>query len=167
MQYKLQAAASYTNAPNGANLKDGGNTGFFGLNPGTYNVNEIAGAKTGGGTTSLAEYVKVFEPAGVCASGTVTLANNDQKTCTITNVRKPHLIVKKEVVGTSLASDTFDLKVKGPTDLNAVTVDSGSVPANTTYVSGDGSAVHTGEVRIRIDTIVNGGLDPADFGDFV
>jgi hypothetical protein len=139
-------------APNGSGKKDGETTGFFGVNPGAYEVGEVA--------ASTDEYVKKFDTSGDCIGGTVTLAGNDQKTCTITNIRKPHLIVKKVIIGTPPDNGLFDLQVNG------TTVDSGNTPSDTTYISGDGSDVGNGaEVRIRIDDDTLLG-DPANFGNF-
>ena len=82
--------------------------------------------------------------SGDCAG---SLAAGDDKTCTITNKRKPKLTVVKVIEGGNGA--TFDLKVNGSTVLNDVDGVGGQVtntyPVNTTYsvteTLGNGNAV--------------------------
>lgn len=68
---------------------DGGTTGAVTVSAGSHIAGEIAG--TG---SDLSHYVTTF--SGDCdASGNVSLALAENKTCTITNTRKGHLIVDK------------------------------------------------------------------------
>lgn len=147
--FNLQVDGS--TVPGGTGVKEGGDTGFNPFNPGAHTVGETS--------TTLAKYV--VQIGGACTpAGSVTLTGSDAKTCAITNIRKPELIINKLIVGTPPDAGTFNLQVNG------TTVDSASVPANTTYVSGDGSSVgNNAQVRIRIDTNGLGG-EPASFGSF-
>ncbi|MHC4065632.1 MAG: hypothetical protein ACYSUI_14200 [Planctomycetota bacterium] len=157
MQFKLQAAGSFTDAPNGANVAEGGDTGFFSVAPGDYDVSERKGT-TG---PLLDEFVKVYLSGTDCdTNGQLTLSGNQQKTCRVTNIRKPHLKIVKVRTGIAQGdSGLFDLQVDG------TTAKSGSVPAGTTYVSGNGDDVGaSGDVVVRVDTATNTGLDPAAFG---
>ncbi len=99
-----------TTAGSGANVGDGGTTGAVVVSIGSHTVGETAG--TG---TVLSDYTTTF--GGDCnANGGVTLAAGDNKTCTITNTRKPRLTVTKIVVndngGTKQVGD-FPLFVDG------------------------------------------------------
>jgi len=61
------------------NLGNGGSTGRMSLSAGTYKVSQ-----TGAGGTNLADYTSII--GGDCApDGSITLADGDVKTCTITN----------------------------------------------------------------------------------
>ena len=136
-------------APNGANKQHGGSTGFFGVYPGTYDVDE----------STHVEYVRRFQPSGFCAGGTVTLSGNLQRTCTIENIRKPHLIIQKRIVP---ATDPGQFNLQ----INDVTVDNTYAEINSSYFSGDGSNVGDGAaVEIRVDGIPDGN-PVAGFGSF-
>ncbi|MGH3080487.1 MAG: prealbumin-like fold domain-containing protein, partial [Gaiellaceae bacterium] len=81
--------------------------------PGTHTVSETFGD---GGAIG-ADWTVDF--SGDCdSSGTVTLAYGDEKTCTITNKRKPKLTVVKVIEGGNGAA--FDLAVNGSTVLDDV-----------------------------------------------
>ena len=76
----------------GANVGDGGTTGAVATGFGSHTVGE-----TGANGTDLLNYETTID--GDCASdGTITLAAGDEKTCTITNKRKPKLTVTKVLV---------------------------------------------------------------------
>ncbi|MDQ3777862.1 MAG: hypothetical protein M3310_03200, partial [Actinomycetota bacterium] len=110
--------------------------------PGAYAVGETFadGAAVG------SDWTVVF--SGDCGpSGNVTLAYGDDKTCTITNKRKPKLTVVKVIEGGNGAS--FDLKVNGATVLDDVGGSGGQTtntyPVDTAYsvteTLGNGDAV--------------------------
>jgi len=91
-----------------ADVSNGGTTGQVQVSTGSHTVSEVAG--TG---TSLSQYTTVI--SGDCApDGTVTLADGDNKVCTITNTRIPTLTVNKVVVP---VTDTgkFNLQIDGAT----------------------------------------------------
>jgi hypothetical protein len=91
-----------------ANAACGTGTGAFQTTIGSHTVSETAG--TG---TSLANYTSVI--SGDCtAAGAVTLAAGDNKTCTITNTRKPTLTINKVCVPTT-DPGLFNLRVDGST----------------------------------------------------
>ncbi|HEV3479729.1 MAG TPA: hypothetical protein VG144_09800, partial [Gaiellaceae bacterium] len=81
--------------------------------PGTYSVAETFG----NGDPVGSEWTVVY--SGDCdANGSVTLSYGDDKTCTLTNKRKPKLTVVKVIAGGNGAS--FDLAVNGATVLDDV-----------------------------------------------
>ena len=94
-------------AGTGANVGDGGTTGAVTvLTLGSHTVGETAG--TG---TTLANYDSVI--SGSCtATGAVSLALGDVKTCTITNTGKGNLTIVKKTIG---GDGTFSVSVSGPT----------------------------------------------------
>ncbi len=86
----------------------GGTTGPIVLSVGAHTVSETAG--TG---TNLANYDTVIG-SPCSAGGAITLAAGENKTCTITNTRKPTLTVTKSCVpGTD--PGLFNLKIDGTT----------------------------------------------------
>jgi hypothetical protein len=88
------------------NVGNGGSTGAQIVSIGQHTASESAG--TG---TTLGNYDSVI--GGDCASnGTVTLAAGDNKTCTITNSRKPTLTVTKVLVP-STDTGKFNLLIDG------------------------------------------------------
>ena len=127
-------------AGTGANVGDGGTTGFVPVNAGNHTVSETAGTDT-----SLSDYVTVI--GGDCAAnGTVSLALAQNKTCTITNTKKGKAEVVKTVSGVPPAagqSFTFELR-QGATPLSDGTVleskntdASGNISFTTKLVPGD------------------------------
>ena len=73
-------------AGTGAAVGDGGTTGAVPVNAGSHTVGETAA-----GGTSLSDYVTTI--GGQCnADGTISLAPGENKTCTITNTRKPLVV---------------------------------------------------------------------------
>ena len=89
-----------------SNVGDGGTTGAVIRNPGFVIVSETAGTDT-----NLDHYIKVI--GGDCAAnGTITLAAGDNKTCTITNTRKPTLTVIKILIP-STDPGLFNLRMNG------------------------------------------------------
>jgi hypothetical protein len=95
-------------AGTGANAACGGTTGAVTVTATAHTVSETAG--TG---TNLTNYTSVI--GGDCAAdGTVTLAAGDNKTCTITNTRKPTLTVNKVCVPTT-DTGLFNLRIDGAT----------------------------------------------------
>jgi len=89
-----------------SNVGNGGTTGAILRNPGFVTVDETAG--TG---TYLGSYERGF--SGDCAAnGTVILAFGDNKTCTITNTRKPTLTVIKMLVPSD-DPGLFNLRMNG------------------------------------------------------
>ena len=93
-------------AGTGANAACGGTTGAVVVAAGAHTVGETAG--TG---TNLASYTSVI--SGDCAAdGSVSVAPGDNKTCTITNTRKPTLTVNKVCVPTT-DNGLFDLRIDG------------------------------------------------------
>jgi uncharacterized repeat protein (TIGR01451 family) len=98
--------------------------------PGTYSVTETFG--NGGAVSS--DWTVVY--SGDCdPNGSVALSYGDDKTCTITNKRKPKLTVVKVIEGGNGAS--FDLKVNGQTVLDDLSGSGGQVtntyPVDTAY----------------------------------
>lgn len=86
----------------------GGTTGPIGINEGSYTVGEVAGSGT-----DLSQYTSVI--SGDCAlDGTITLAVDDIKTCTITNTKKGFITVYKHVVGGSKTASDFTIRVDVP-----------------------------------------------------
>jgi uncharacterized repeat protein (TIGR01451 family) len=78
-----------------------------------YSIGAHTVAETAGTGTSLASYTSVI--SGDCsAAGAVTLAAGDNKSCTITNTRKPTLTVNK-VCNPSTDSGKFNLQIDGAT----------------------------------------------------
>src|SRR6185295_7706256 len=91
-----------------ANVGDGGTTGAQFVSIGSHTVGETAGT-----ATSLSDYTTVI--GGDCAAnGSVTLAAGDNKTCTITNTRKPKLTVTKILIPSN-DSGLFNLQIDGVT----------------------------------------------------
>jgi hypothetical protein len=95
-------------AGTGANVGDSGTTGAVQVTAGPHTVGETAGT-----ATSLANYTSVI--GGDCLpNGSVTVADGDDKTCTITNSRKPTLTVIKTLVP-SIDPGKFNLQIDGST----------------------------------------------------
>jgi hypothetical protein len=94
-------------AGTGANVGEGGSTGFVPVNAGNHTVSETAGTNT-----TLSDYVSVI--GGDCAAnGSVSLALAQNKTCTITNTKKGMAKVIKTVNGgvpTGSHAFTFQLR---------------------------------------------------------
>jgi|GEM_PF-1121900 len=116
-------------AGTGANVGDGGTTGFVPVNAGNHTVSETAGTNT-----TLSDYTTVI--GGDCAAnGSVSLALAQNKTCTITNTKKGLARIVKTVSGQPPASGqsfTFELRQ------GASTVADGTVlESKTTDVSGN------------------------------
>ncbi|HVD25838.1 MAG TPA: DUF11 domain-containing protein [Gaiellaceae bacterium] len=113
--------------------------------PGSYSVSETFG---NGGAIGSAWAVGF---SGDCdASGAVSLAYGDEKTCTVINKRKPKLTVVKVIEGGNGAS--FDLAVNGSTVLDNVGGSGGQV--TNTYDVGTSYSVS--------ETLGNGAaVDPA------
>jgi uncharacterized repeat protein (TIGR01451 family) len=112
------------------NVGDNGTSGAVDVNAGVvHTVGETAG--TG---TSLSDYVTTI--GGDCATdGTVSLALAQNKTCTITNIRRGSIVIVKNALGgdgsfdfTSSTLGNFSLTTGGGT---ASTTFSGLDPANT------------------------------------
>jgi len=105
-----------------ANVGNGGTTGAVAVNAGLHTVTETA--VTG---TNLADYITVI--GGACdASGNITLALAENKTCTITNTKRGSLVVTKTVEwnGKPDTSKTFVICITGPsypTEPNCQTID--------------------------------------------
>src|SRR5438876_3104554 len=77
-------------------------------------------SETGANGTLLSNYTAVI--GGACdSSGNVTLAAGDNKTCTITNTRKPRLTVTKTLVP-SADPGKFNLQIDGFTAGNGANV---------------------------------------------
>ncbi|MCL4295825.1 MAG: S8 family serine peptidase [Anaerolineae bacterium] len=108
---------------------DNGTTGAVAVDAGSHTVGEIAG--TG---ASLSDYVTSI--GGDCnPDGTVSLALAQNKTCTITNIRRGAIVIVKNTLGgdstfdfTSTTLGDFSLTTSGGT---ASTTFSGLDPANT------------------------------------
>ena len=91
-------------AGTGINVSHGGTTGAVTSTVGTHTVSETAG--TG---TNLSNYTTTF--SGDCnASGNITLAAGDNKTCTITNTKVGSLTISKTAVGDN---GTFSFTISG------------------------------------------------------
>jgi hypothetical protein len=89
-----------------SNVGNGGTTGAIIRPLGPVTVDETAGT-----STILSNYTTII--GGDCASnGAVTLAAGDNKTCTITNTRKPRLTVTKILIPSS-DPGKFNLRVNG------------------------------------------------------
>ena len=124
----------------GANVGDGGTTGFVQVNAGNHVVSE-----TGGTNTSLSDYVSVI--GGDCAAnGTVSLALAQNKTCTITNTRKGKAAVVKTVSGQpppAGQSFTFELRQGASTGSDGTVLEtkntdsSGNISFTTSLIPGD------------------------------
>src|SRR5207249_1095681 len=78
-------------AGTGASVGNGGTTGAVFVTIDSHTVGETA--VTG---TSLSDYTTTY--SANCPGGSITLAAGDNKTCTITNTRKPKLTVNKVVI---------------------------------------------------------------------
>ena len=127
-------------AGTGANVGDGGTTGFVPVNAGNHMVSETAG--TG---TTLSDYVTTI--GGDCAAnGTVSLALAQNKTCTITNKKKGMAQVVKTVSGQPPAagqSFTFELRQGASTASDGTVLESkntdasGNINFTTKLVPGD------------------------------
>jgi uncharacterized repeat protein (TIGR01451 family) len=86
----------------------GSGTGAKGYAVGSHKVGEVAGSGT-----ALSNYTSQI--SGDCAAdGSVTLALGDDKTCTITNTRKPTLTVNKVCVPAN-DDGKFNLQIDGAT----------------------------------------------------
>ncbi len=124
----------------GANVGDGGTTGFVPVNAGNHTVGETAGT-----ATTLSDYTTVI--GGDCAAnGTVSLALAQNKTCTITNTKKGMAQIVKTVSGQpppAGQSFTFELRqgastVSDGTVLESKNTDaSGNINFTTKLVAGD------------------------------
>ncbi len=100
-----------------ADVGNGGTTGAVLVATGTRTVSETAG--TG---TTLSDYTPVI--SGDCATnGTITLTSGQNKTCTITNTKKPKLTVNKVTVPSN-DNGLFNLQI------DSVTVGTGANQGN-------------------------------------
>ncbi|HEX6717307.1 MAG TPA: hypothetical protein VF088_09350 [Pyrinomonadaceae bacterium] len=138
-----------------ANVGDGGTTGAQFVSIGAHTVGETAG--TG---TSLSDYTTVI--GGDCdASGNVTVAAGDNKTCTITNTRKPKLTVTKILVP---SSDTgkFNLQIDGVTQAANVG-NNGTTGAQFVGIGSHsvGETAGTGTSLNYYNTVIGGDCDAA------
>lgn len=105
-KFNLQIDAA--TAGTGANASCGGTTGAVTVTATSHTVGETQGT-----ATLLSNYNTLI--GGDCASdGTVTLAPGDNKTCTITNTRKPTLTVNKVCAPTNDAGK-FNLQIDAAT----------------------------------------------------
>ncbi|HET7686743.1 MAG TPA: hypothetical protein VFM19_10080 [Candidatus Limnocylindria bacterium] len=103
-KFNLQIDGS--TAGTGSNVGHNGTTGAVQVSVGAHTVSEAAG--TG---TDLADYTSAI--TGDCASdGTITLAAGDNKTCTITNTRRPTLTIIK-LLNPTTDSGVFNLFING------------------------------------------------------
>jgi uncharacterized cupredoxin-like copper-binding protein len=116
-------------AGTGANVSDGGTTGFVPVNAGNHTVSETAGT-----STTLSDYVSVI--GGDCAaSGSVSLALAQNKTCTITNTKKGMAQIVKTVNGlTPPSGQTFTFEIR---DGASTTSDGTTLETKTTDASGN------------------------------
>ena len=132
----------------GSPLTCGTNTGFLAVAPG---VDRVV-AETAVSAGSRSDYATTI--GNDCDSdGKVTLAANNMKTCTITNVRKATLKIIKEL-DPSGDSQKFDLLVGGVLATGATGTALDSIA---TMISGDGDDVgNNGMVTVRIDTAFGG-----------
>ena len=114
-------------AGTGANVGDGGSTGFVPVNAGNHTVGETAGT-----ATTLSDYTTVI--GGDCAAnGTVSLALAQNKTCTITNTKKGLANIVKTVNGQPPASNqsfTFELRQGASTVSNGTVLESKNTDAS-------------------------------------
>lgn len=116
-----------------SNVSDGGSTGALELTPGSYAVSETAG--TG---TNLSNYNK----ATVCrddtgatvpfTDGKVTIAADDNITCTITNTRRQGTLTVKKSLSPTNDPGKFNLLINGITYASAVG-DGGTTGAQSYY----------------------------------
>src|SRR5207302_1569045 len=90
---------------------DGGTTGQVELDTGNHAATETFG--NGDPVTGF----DVTYTGDCSATGTITLAYGDDKSCLITNSRRPTLTVTKKVVG-GANGHTFDLKIEDRTSTN-------------------------------------------------
>jgi len=138
-----------------SDVGDGGSTGAKVVSIGSHTAGETAG--TG---TSLGNYTTVI--GGDCdAAGNVSLAAGDNKTCTITNTRKPKLTVTKILVP---SNDTgkFNLQIDGVTQATDVG-DGGSTGAKFVTIGAHtvGEAAGTGTTLGNYTTVIGGDCDAA------
>jgi hypothetical protein len=139
-----------------SNVGDGGSTGAQVGNIGSNTVSETAGT-----STSLTDYTTAF--GGACDSGgNVTLAAGDNKTCTITNARKPRLTVNK-VTNPTTDMGLFNLQIDGTTygaeqgnggTTGAVTVTTG--PHTVSELAGSGTTLSDYAAQISGDCALDG-----------
>jgi hypothetical protein len=122
------------------NVGNGGTSGSIVVTAGRHTVSETAG--TG---TSLASYTTSF--SGDCAAdGTVTLAEGEDRTCTITNLGRPLLTVNK-VLTPAADPGRFNLQIDGA--VVAASVGNGGssgpqgVAPNVTHTVGETAAAGT------------------------
>ncbi len=101
-------------AGTGANVGDGGTTGAVDVSIGGHTVGETAGTDT-----TLADYFTPVISGDCAADGSVTVAAGDNKTCTITNTRRPDVEVDKD----GLISYTIDATNNGPGTATDVDID--------------------------------------------
>jgi len=106
---KFNLQIDSANAGTGANAGCGGTTGAVVVSIGGHGVGETAG--TG---TSLGNYLTPAIGGDCAANGSITLAAGDNKTCTITNTRKPTLTVTK-VCNPTTDDGKFNLQIDGST----------------------------------------------------
>lgn len=109
-----------------SNIGDGGTTDAVALHTGSHTVSETAGTET-----SLSDYTSVI--SGDCdTKGDITLALADDKTCTITNTKKGHIIVHKVTQPTIGDEKSFSVTATGE----------GTIDGNATRSIFDGSTVN-------------------------
>ena len=98
----------------------------------------IAGTYLVGETSAGAEYAATLGGDADCDDGSISLANGQSVSCTVTNVRQPHIKITKVVNGPAAA---FDLKIDGVIYKDGVTG----------WVAGDGDdAVNGDSVEARV-----------------
>ncbi len=92
-------------AGTGANVGNGGTTGAMSVNPGSHTVSETAG-----NSSNLGNYVATY--SSNCQGGHISVSPGASEICTITNQKKPLLVVNKILVPSN-DSGKFNLLVDG------------------------------------------------------
>ncbi len=148
--FNLQIDAA--TAGTGANAACGGTTGAVISTIGSHTAGETAGT-----ATTLGNYNTVI--SGDCAAnGTVTLAAGDNKTCTITNTRKPGLTVNKVCVP-STDTGHFNLQIDAATAGTGANAACGGTTGAVEVTIGShtaGETAGTGTVLSNYITVISG-----------
>jgi hypothetical protein len=133
-----------------------GTTGAVEVSIGSHTAGEAAGTNT-----DLANYAEPVFGGDCDASGVVSLAAGDNKTCTITNTHTPHLTVTK-ICSPTTDGGRFDLQIDGAT---AGTGDDAACGTGTTGAVEVSIGSHTAGEAAGTNTVLGDYFAPVFGGD--
>lgn len=133
-------------------INNGGTTNAQSANIGANTFTEAAG--TG---TNLSDYTSVVSGTGcggTTTAGTITLAAGGNKTCTITNTKKGHIVIVKDAITNNAQDFTFQNNFgNGNPGTFQLDDDSGAIGGNNTLSTTRDSEVIPGSYSVSEDTV--------------